>query len=203
MYLYVIIFLPHLVLVLLYIYSIISFTRYSSSYIYILYTFYLLVRFSYFKIYNCIIFYICMYIMCFMFSPLNFFGYWTLNKYYYYYYVNEQGILVIGRSLKHSRIPHPTKHPVILPRSHIISTSINRDAHNKRHLVREWILSLVRRRFWKVRCLIYKLSSSCITWRRLFSCVCKQKMSYLPELHVNFDKSTFSHVAVDCFTYRC
>ena len=95
MYLYVISFLPHLVLVLLYIYSIISFTRYSSSYIYILYTFYLLVRFSYFKIYNCIIFYICMNSMCFVFSPLNFFGYWTLNKYYYYYYYHYTIIMFL------------------------------------------------------------------------------------------------------------
>ena len=97
--------------------------------------------------------------------------------------MNAEGLLVVGGRLTHSHLHDINKHPIILPHDHPVSTLIIRSIPARCHLGREWILSLLRKRFWitKARSLVYKVSGGCVTCRRLFSRACTQKMADLPE----------------------
>ena len=115
--------------------------------------------------------------------------------------IDPTGIFIVGGRLQHSPLGCRRKHPVILPYTHVTSTLIVRDIHNRCHLGREWILSIVRRRFHilKARSIVYKVVGDCLTCKRLFARTCTQKMANLPEVRVDFDRLPFDHVSVDCF----
>ena len=61
--------------------------------------------------------------------------------------LNPEGLLVVGGRLSYSSIGQDNKHPVILPYDHVVSTLIARDVHERCHLGREWIFSLLRKHF--------------------------------------------------------
>ena len=62
----------------------------------------------------------------------------------------DDGTLIIGGRLLHSRLPYRVKHPVILPPSHRVSKMIVLDSHNGAHLGVEWTLSRIRGKYWIV-----------------------------------------------------
>ena len=116
-------------------------------------------------------------------------------------HINQDGLIVVGGRILHSSLQSNAKQPIILPYDHIISKLITRNIHDRCHLGREWILSLLRKKYWiiKARSLVYKMSSDCITCKRMFSSTCTQKMANLPAPRVDFDKAAFENVSVDCF----
>ncbi len=84
-------------------------------------------------------------------------------------FLDDIGLLRVGGRLKESNIEN--KHPYIISGSHIIATTIVRDVHNLAHVGVEWVLGLVRRRFWLIgaRRLIKRVGKACVTCKRLYS----------------------------------
>ena len=116
-------------------------------------------------------------------------------------YINDDGLLVVGGRLRHSGLQLSAKHPCILPYRHPVSTLVARSVHERCHLGREWVVSLIRKSYWiiKVRSLVYKTCKDCITCKKLFAPSGVQKMADLPEERLQYDKLPFDHVSVDCF----
>ena len=115
--------------------------------------------------------------------------------------VNDRGILVVGGRLHHTNLGEDQKHPPILPSKHVISKLICKSVHERCHLGREWVVSLVRRNYWipKIREIVYKVCKDCIMCKILFAKCNTQKMANLPHERVQCDKLPFQHVSVDCF----
>ena len=105
--------------------------------------------------------------------------------------MNAEGWLVVGGRLTHSHLREINKHPIIIPRDNPVSTLLIRSIHDGYHMGREWILSLLKKRFGitRARSLVYKVSGGCVTCRRFFIHACTQKMADLPEQRINFDFS--------------
>ena len=116
-------------------------------------------------------------------------------------YINDDGLLVVGGRLRHSGLQLSAKHPCILPYRHPVSTLVARSVHERCHLGREWVVSLIRKSYWiiKVRSLVYKTCKDCMTCKKLFAPSGVQKMADLPEERLQYDKLPFDHVSVDCF----
>ena len=116
-------------------------------------------------------------------------------------YINDDGLLVVGGRLRHSGLQLSAKHPCILPYRHPVSSLVARSVHERCHLGREWVVSLIRKSYWiiKVRSLVYKTCNDCITCKKLFAPSGVQKMADLPEERLQYDKLPFDHVSVDCF----
>ena len=115
-------------------------------------------------------------------------------------YINDDGLLVVGGRLRHSGLKL-SKHPCILPYRHPVSSLVARSVHERCHLGREWVVSLIKKSYWiiKVRSLVYTTCKDCITCKKLFAPSGVQKMADLPEERLQYDKLPFDHVSVDCF----
>ena len=114
-------------------------------------------------------------------------------------YLDDDGLLRVGGRLKEANVPG--KHPYILSSDCGISTSIIRDVHDVAHVGVEWVLGVLRKRFWviKARPLIKRLIRSCVTCKRLYAKPCTQLMADLPKDRVNAGQAPFSIVGVDLF----
>ena len=83
--------------------------------------------------------------------------------------IDNIGVLVVGGRLVYSSMTDTHKFPIILPYQNNISTLIVRSIHNRCHLGREWLLSLLRKEFWiiKARFVIRRVSKNCLTIKYL------------------------------------
>ena len=84
-------------------------------------------------------------------------------------FIDEKGLWRCGGRLANAESPYPTKHPVLLPRSHPLTSLRVCDAHNRvQHNVVKETLTEVRRRFWivKGRSLTKTIIYRCVTCRR-------------------------------------
>ena len=115
--------------------------------------------------------------------------------------VNLKGILVVGGRLVHSPMEECMKFPIILPYNSQVSTLIVRSLHARCHLGREWLFSLLRRKYWmiKARQIIYKVSKNCITCKKLFAMASYQIMADLPVSRIERSERPFTKVGVDVF----
>ena len=93
------------------------------------------------------------------------------------------------------------KHPYIIHAKHKLTSVIFHDAHNGGHLDVEWVLNVLRKRFWiiKARPLIKKVVKSCLTCRRLYAKPCIQRMADLPSVRLEMHKPAFTFIGVDVF----
>ena len=116
-------------------------------------------------------------------------------------YIDDDGLLVVGGRLRHSGLQLSAKHPCILPYRHPVSSLVARSVHERCHLGREWVVSLIRKSYWiiNVRSLVYKTCKDCVTCKKLFAPSAVQKMADLPEERLQYDKLPFDHVSADCF----
>ena len=75
------------------------------------------------------------------------------------------------------------------------------ETHYIAHLGTEWVLNLIRRKFWiiKARVMIKKISRNCTTCKRLYGSPCQQKMANLPPERCDPGKAPFSYTGIDCF----
>ena len=62
-------------------------------------------------------------------------------------YINDDGLLVVGGRLRHSGLQLSAKHPCILPYRHPVSSLVARSVHERCHLGREWVVSLIRKSY--------------------------------------------------------
>ena len=99
-------------------------------------------------------------------------------------YIDDDGLLVGGGGggrLRHSGLQLSAKHPCILPYRHPVSSFVARSVHERCHLGREWVVSLIRKSYWiiNVRSLVYKTCKDCVTCKKLFAPSAVQKMADL------------------------
>ena len=115
--------------------------------------------------------------------------------------IDQFGTLVIGGRIIHSKLQYSQKLPIIIPHDSHVSTLIVRSFHNRCHLGREWLFSLLRKRFWitKARRVIYQVSKDCVTCKKLFAIALPQKMADLPPTRVQPSERPFTHLGLDVF----
>jgi hypothetical protein len=112
------------------------------------------------------------------------------------------GILCVGGRLEHASIPSESKHQMILPKSHHVVNLIIQHYHEMAgHSGKEYVLSLLRQRFWIVRgrAAVSRVLSSCVDCKRRISRPAQQRMADLPQDRVIPDAPPFSYVGVDYF----
>ncbi len=84
-------------------------------------------------------------------------------------FVDEKGLWRCGGRLANAELPYTTKHPVLLPRSHPLTSLIVQEAHDRvKHDGVKETLTEIRRRSWIVRgrSLVRAIIHRCITCRR-------------------------------------
>ncbi len=116
--------------------------------------------------------------------------------------VLDCGLLRVGGRLSEACMPMESKHPIILPKNHHISTLILRQTHNNlQHVGRNQMLACLRQRYWLINApsAIRKLISKCVTCRRQTAQMGEQKMANLPEDRLIPDEPPFTRVGVDYF----
>ena len=114
-------------------------------------------------------------------------------------YIDVNGLICVGGRIHESDTE--IKHPYIIHAKHKLASVIIHDAHNGGHLGVEWVLSVLRKRFWiiKARPLIKKVVKSCLTCRRLYAKPCIQRMADLPSVRLEMHKPAFTFIGVDVF----
>ncbi|XP_076638833.1 uncharacterized protein LOC143350692 [Colletes latitarsis] len=104
-------------------------------------------------------------------------------------FIDTNGILRVGGRLKHSIIPHESKHPAILPHHHHITNLIIREAHIKHgHSGMQGTLNAVRQAFWPIngRVVVKSIIKKCITCQRMEPAIPRYPMGQLPGNRVRF-----------------
>ena len=115
--------------------------------------------------------------------------------------LDVDGCLIVGGRLRYSDLEPSAKTPYILPYDHPISNMIVKSVHDRCHLGREWIHSLVRRQYWIIRArnIIYQVSKNCVICKKLFARPGSQMMADLPKNRVQHNGNAFGHVGMDVF----
>ena len=115
--------------------------------------------------------------------------------------VINNGQLVVGGRLKHAPLSDSNCHQVIISPRHVLSRLILVEAHGKAHLGTEWVLSLVRIKYWipGARNILRGIRMKCVTCQRLYGKPRVQKMADLPPERCTPGPLGFQHVGVDLF----
>ena len=114
----------------------------------------------------------------------------------------EGSLLCVGGRLCHANLDDATKHPILLPHKHHVTTLIVRHYHQVNgHVGAHQVLSLIRKRFWILRGLsaVKRVLGSCIPCRRRHARPCTQIEAPLPVERLTPDKPPFSFVGIDYF----
>jgi hypothetical protein len=114
-------------------------------------------------------------------------------------YIDDDGLVHVGGRLAHANIGN--EHPIVVPFQHPISKAIVLDVHNASHLGKEWVLSIVRAKYWivKARPVIKRVIGECVMCKRMYSYPCKQMMANLPPDRVKTMEAPFTRVGIDMF----
>jgi hypothetical protein len=114
-------------------------------------------------------------------------------------FLDQDDLLRVGGRLIGSHLGSGSQ--VILHADHSVARAIIMDIHNKAHVGVEWVLSLVREKFWlvKARRVIKGLIKVCVLCRKLHGKPCVQQMSEVPDERLDYGGSAFSNVGIDVF----
>ena len=113
-----------------------------------------------------------------------------------------QGLLRVGGRLGRAALPEDSKHQIIIPRNSHLARLIVHHFHEKSaHSGREYVLSLLRERFWLIRAnsVVRSVLSSCFACKRRHAPPGVQKMADLPIPRITPDKPPFTCVGIDYF----
>ncbi|XP_028405230.1 uncharacterized protein LOC114527733 [Dendronephthya gigantea] len=116
--------------------------------------------------------------------------------------VYDKRVLRVGGQLRNCSVPEGAKHPLILPGNHHVVTLIIPFYHDlSGHCGLEYVLSVLRERFWiiRARVLIKSVLNRCFDCKKRQAPVGEQKMADLPTDRVTAGKPPFTNVGVDCF----
>ncbi|XP_046325770.2 uncharacterized protein LOC124110437 [Haliotis rufescens] len=114
----------------------------------------------------------------------------------------EDGIIRVGGRLQRAKIPHDSKHPVVLPKTSPLSKLLIKDAHTAvGHMGKNAILTHLRQCYWILGAgaVIKSLVSKCVICKKYQSPTGQQQMADLPDDRLQPDKPPFSHVGMDFF----
>ncbi len=113
------------------------------------------------------------------------------------------GMLCIEGRLKHLEIETSSmKHPMILPKQNLVVDLIIRYYHQlSSHLGKEYVLSLIRERFWIINAhaSVHQIISHCFRCKKYLQQPMHQKMADLPRRRITPGKPPFTYVGVDYF----
>ena len=110
-------------------------------------------------------------------------------------------MIVVGGRLTDAPLVSGSKYPIILPYDNKLSLAIVRDYHSGAHLGTEWVLSMLRNKFWivKARKLIKQIKAKCVVCKKLFGHTMNQKMANLPPQRCQAGGAPFDYVGCDVF----
>ena len=79
--------------------------------------------------------------------------------------MDKHGLIRVRGQLKHANIPYDWKRQVILPKDHHISELIAREYRNHSHLMIEYLLANLKKKYWimRGRDLVKQIIEQCIT----------------------------------------
>ena len=112
------------------------------------------------------------------------------------------GLMRVGGRLGNSNLSFESKHPLIIPSNHHVTSVLILHVHAKEgHAGENHILSTIRRRFWivKGRAAVKRVIRHCMFCRRQNAAVGKQLMSALPAVRVKPGWWPFAETGIDCF----
>ena len=113
-----------------------------------------------------------------------------------------QGLLRVGGRLGRAALPENSKHQTVIPKNSHLARLIVYHFHEKSaHSGREYVLSLLRERFWQIRArsVVRSVLSSCFACKRRHAPPGVQKMADLPPRQVTPDKPPFTCVRIGDF----
>ena len=116
-------------------------------------------------------------------------------------FLDDCGLLRVGGRLKNAEVNFEKMHPIIVPHKSPIATLIVRDIHNIAHLGTEWVVSLLREKYWvtKSRYVVKNIRHGCLLCRKMYASPCVQRMADLPPERLMPKKPPFTYVGTDCF----
>ena len=117
-------------------------------------------------------------------------------------HMSESGIIRVGGRLEKADIPKSAKHPIILPRRHLLSELVIREAHERLHHAGvNHVLADTRTRYWIVngRQAVKDWDRICPFCVRRRAKPATQVMAPLPESRVGASLRAFEHSGVDLF----
>lgn len=117
-------------------------------------------------------------------------------------FLDDSGILRVGGRLRRSKMTMETKHPVLLPKHHRLTDLIISHYHELvGHLGQASTLSKIRERFWPISgiAMVRKLTSRCVSCKKIQGRVSQQKMSDLPIERIEGDEPPFTDIGIDFF----
>ena len=117
--------------------------------------------------------------------------------------IHEDGLLRVGGRLRHASIDTDSKHQILLPRNHHVTTLVLRHIHVQRclHGRSEYVLAMLRRRYLipRVRTKINGIIRKCTTCQRFNARLKTPRMADLPPERLAAYTPPFSYVGIDCF----
>ena len=108
-------------------------------------------------------------------------------------------VLVVGGRLKHAPISPYAMHPAILPPDDKLTKMIVLEKHQEAHLGTEWLLSMLRLRFWlpRARRLIKAIRYACVVCKKMYDPTHNQKMADLPAERLEPGGRCFTYTGLD------
>ena len=116
-------------------------------------------------------------------------------------FIDDEGILRVGGRLRRSNVSFESKHPAILPQTHLTALIVSHCHVEVAHGGRGMTFNHLREKgFWILGCsnFVSKFISKCVTCRRLRQPTQVQKMADLPEDRLA-PAPPFTYGVVDCF----
>nr|XP_054773349.1 uncharacterized protein LOC129281437 [Lytechinus pictus] len=116
--------------------------------------------------------------------------------------LTEKGLICVGGRLNNAPLDERSRHPLILPPKHHVVKLLIRHLHETSgHSGKEYVLSLLRQRYWVVRGrrAVRQEVGVCFKCKRRDATPVVQKMADLPADRVEPGRPPFTHVGVDCF----
>lgn len=115
--------------------------------------------------------------------------------------LDAKGLMRVGGRLEKSDLPFETKHPVILPRKHAVTTLVVRNAHEDGNHVRgvNAVCADVRQKYWVVRGreAVKECDSECPMCKLKRRKLATQKMAPLPTARVCIVQRCFGSCGID------
>ena len=114
----------------------------------------------------------------------------------------DHGLLRVGGRLNKAAISDDSKHQIIIPRNSHLARLLVYHFHEKSgHSGREYVLALLRERFWLLRAnsMVRSVLSSCYACKRRHGPTGEQKMADLPLPRITPDLPPFTCVGIDYF----